>query len=85
MDKVFSARVDEAVLGRIGLLSRQLRTSKKAVIERAVLSFAAQVEREQGADVLQETSGAWCRRETVAQTVAASRRAFRSAMAKRRR
>jgi predicted transcriptional regulator len=36
MDKILSARVDESVANRIGLLARRLRTSKKKIIESAI-------------------------------------------------
>jgi predicted transcriptional regulator len=36
MDKILSARIDEAVIRQIALLARELNTTKKAVIESAV-------------------------------------------------
>ena len=84
MDKIFSTRVDESVIHRIGSLARRLRTSKKRVIEDAVESYAARIEQEQKSDVFEETSGAWHRKETAGQTVDEARAAFRRAMERRR-
>jgi predicted transcriptional regulator len=85
MDKIFSTRVDESVIHRIGSLARRLRTSKKRVIEKAVETYAAQVEREQKSDVLEETFGAWRRKESAAQTVDDVRATFRRAMERHQR
>jgi predicted transcriptional regulator len=84
MDKIFSTRVDESVIHRIGSLARRLRTSKKRVIEDAVETYAARIEREQKSDVFEETSGAWRRKETARRTVEEARAAFRQAMERRR-
>ena len=46
MDKVFSARVDEAIVNKIGVLARELHTTKKTIIERAVNLFLEKVEKE---------------------------------------
>ena len=59
MDKIFSARVDEAVIRRVGSLARRLRTSKKRIIEDAVRTYADKIDREEDADVFEQTSGAW--------------------------
>ena len=80
MDRVLSARVDEAVYQRIGLLARELGTSKKAVIERAIRELAERVAGTSNADVLSVTHGAWAREEAVEDTVAAARAAFRDSM-----
>ncbi len=80
MDKVLSARVDEAVLHKIGLLARKLGTSKKAVIERAILEFADQFESDGDLDPMALTHGAWDREETAEETVARARGAFRGSM-----
>ena len=85
MDKILSARVDEAVIHRIGSLARRLRTSKKRVIEKAVETYAAQVEREQKRDILDETFGAWKRHEYPGQTVEEIRAAFRRSMERHKR
>jgi len=85
MDRVFSARVDESIIGCINSLARQLHSTKKQVIERAIELFATQVEREQKTDVLEQSFGSWNRDESVQETVEASRTAFRQSMERSRR
>ena len=80
MDKVFSARVDESILNKIGVLARELHTTKKTIIERAVDLFSEKVEKEQNVDILDLTYGAWDRTESVQATVSEARRAFRDSM-----
>ena len=77
MDKVFSVRVDEAVIRQIGALARQLCTSRRRVIEDAVRVYAAAIDEAGQSDVFERTSGAWRRRTPVDQTVEQARRAFR--------
>ncbi len=43
MDKVLSARVDESVIKKLNMLSRQLNLTKKAILEGAILRYAEQV------------------------------------------
>lgn len=80
MDKILSARVDEAIIKRIGLLARRLGTTKKAIIERAILALQEKVEAEQKIDVLEQTLGAWERDEPARETLARAREAFRRSM-----
>ena len=84
MDKIFSTRADESVIHRISSLARRLRTSKKRVIEDAVETYVARIEREQKSDVFKVTSGAWHRKEPARRTVEKSRAAFRRSMERRR-
>jgi len=65
MDKIFSARIDESVTNHISSLARRLRTSKKKVIENAIESYAAQVDKEQDFDVFEHTCGAGRGRERM--------------------
>jgi len=80
MDKVLSARVDQAVIQRIGMLASRLGTSKKAVIERAILDLAKKVEASQDLDLLGQTFGAWDREEAPAESAAEAREVFRKSM-----
>ena len=80
MDKILSARVDESVANSIGFLARRLRTSKKKVIERAIEMYAAEIDREQGIDVFEQTCGAWSRKASAEQLVRTARKAFRDSM-----
>lgn len=80
MDRILSARVDDAVYHKIGDMSRHLRISKKAVIERAVVLYEEHCLKEAGTDVFSQTSGAWKRREPARETVANSRVMFNRSM-----
>ena len=83
MDKVLSSRVDESVVSRIGVLARELHTTKKSIIEGAINLFAEKVEREHNIDILDITCGAWIREESAGSTVRGAREAFRSSMTRR--
>ena len=85
MDKILSTRVDESIAERIAGLARQLRVSKKNVIEQAVVAFADKVESEGRGDVLDQTFGAWQRNEPARETVRRARAAFRRSLERRRR
>ena len=85
MDKVLSARVDQAIIQRIGMLANKLGTSKKAIIERAILDLAEKVEASQGVDLLEQTCGAWDREEASEESASLAREAFRNAMERHRR
>ena len=80
MDKIISARVDESVAVSIGLLAQRLHTSKRSVIECAVARYAAEVEKDKGIDVFEQTCGAWMREESPERLVRRSRKAFRDSM-----
>ena len=82
MDKVFSVRVDEAIVSQIGVLARELHTTKKNIIEQAISLFSEKVEKEQKSDILDCTCGAWNREETAQATVNIARNAFRKSMAR---
>lgn len=85
MDTVISARIDESVAGRIRVLAHRLHTSKKSVIEKAILLYANEVEGMERQDVLGETSGIWHRKESAARTVEKARESFRGSMARHHR
>lgn len=80
MDKVLSARVDERVLHQINMLAKELHTSKKSVIEEAILTYVKKIESEKGLDVLDLTSGVWERDERPEEIVRHARRAFTKSM-----
>ena len=84
MDKIFSTRINEAVIRRIQLLAHQLHTTKKQVVEGAIAMYAEHVAEDQKVDFLDRTFGAWKRRESPEATISASRRAFRDSMTRRR-
>jgi hypothetical protein len=79
MDKVLSARVDQAIAEELDRMSRRLGLSKKQLLEEAILLRA----RSAGTisdDVWKDTCGAWRRREAPATTVRTNRREFEASM-----
>jgi len=80
MDKTLSARINESVIQRIGVLAQELRMTKKAVIEAAIASYAEKIKTNKSIDVLEKTLGAWNRKETPAETVATAKREFKKSI-----
>jgi hypothetical protein len=80
MDKILSARLDEAVIRQIGILARELNTTKKAVIENAVRLYSEQTGLKKQIDVFESTCGSWKRSEPPEETVHQARSAFRNSM-----
>jgi len=80
MDKVLSARIDESVIQELGLLSRKLHTSKKAIIEAAIRLYSEQSGLGGQIDVFKNSCGAWKRSETAQESVSESRAAFNQSM-----
>lgn len=80
MDKILSARVDESVIRRIGILAQRQGTTKKAVIEAAILAYEKTVKKGVDVDLLEQGFGAWHRKEPVEKTVGEARKAFRNSM-----
>jgi hypothetical protein len=77
MQKIFSARLDEAVLDEMDRVTRKLRMSKRQFLEEAIHLRARGLSAERGDDVWSETLGAWNRHETSETTIRRARRAFR--------
>ena len=82
MDRVVSARIDEDVAQQIDWLARQLKTSKKNVLESAIRQFADTVAARGQTDAFTQTQGAWQREEPPESTVDGARLAFRAALAR---
>lgn len=80
MDKILSARVDEEIIQKISLMATELKTTKKKVIENAIQEYAEKIGKEGKIDVLEMTSGAWNREETVEETIISTKEAFKRAM-----
>ncbi len=80
MDKILSARVDEAILQKISLIASELKTSKKSVIENAIQEYAKKIEDESKIDPLELTLGAWKRDESADETVISIKRKFTQSM-----
>ena len=85
MDKILSARVDESVFRRIGLLADELHKSKKAIIEDAILSYARKVGAHANVDPLERSFGAWQREESAEETVQETRSKVRQSLERHRR
>jgi len=83
MDKILSTRVDESIIQRIGVLARQLGTTKKAVVEDAILLYAATVNEQENCGVFKRTSGVWKRDESGGQIISEARKIFQKAMERR--
>lgn len=83
MDKVLSARVDEAVIDQLDRACKRLGTTKKRFLEDAIRQRAATID-PPTEDVWSETSGAWARRESPGSTIRATRKAFEESMARSR-
>ena len=80
MDEVLSARVNESVIKKLNMLSRQLNISKKAILEGAILRYAEQIAAENKINILDLTFGSWKRDEAVNDTVNWARKAFQASM-----
>lgn len=80
MDKILSARVDEEIIQKISLIAKELKTTKKSVIENAIKEYADKIGKEGKIDVLELTLGAWSRDETVEETMNPIKNAFKKSM-----
>lgn len=85
MDKIVSARIDEGVAQQIDWLARQLKTSKKDVLESAIRQYAQTVTARTRTDVFAQTQGAWQREESPHVTVEQARQAFRETLERHQR
>ena len=84
MSSVLSARVDEATLRCLDDLARRSRTTKKALIERAIRELSERMDAEADEDVLDRTFGSWHRDGDPAETVRNARETFERSMRRRR-
>ncbi len=66
MDKIFSARLDEAVLAEMDHVTHQHHMTKKKFLEEAIRRLAESMAQK---DVWAETRGAWKRKESAAAIV----------------
>ncbi len=85
MDKVLSARIDEAVAKQLGVLAEALGTTKKDILERAIRSFSEQVDEQAELDVFRRTCGAWQRDEAPEETARHAREVFRRGLERHQR
>lgn len=85
MQKVFSARIDEAVLNELERVTRQRGISKRQFLEEAVLKHAAEISDQADGDIWSDTLGAWRRREQPGTTIRRARQAFRRSFSRHHR
>jgi len=83
MDKILSARLDEAAVQQLDALSHSLRITKKQLLEEMIFRKAREVAESSGEDVFSATSGTWKRREGVEKTIAEIRGKFEAGMRRR--
>jgi hypothetical protein len=79
MDKVFSARIDEAVLRELDVATGRLGMTKKAFLEKAIRLAAANLGQAANDEIWESAFGAWQREESAEETVARAKNAFRKA------
>ena len=77
MQKIFSARLEEATLEELERATRQLGMSKRQFLEEAIRLRAQALTRAAGDDVWTETLGAWRRPASPRTTIRQARSAFR--------
>ncbi len=80
VDKILSTRVDDSIIQKLNMMTDVLSTTKKAVVEKAILTLMKQVELEKNLDILDITFGAWQRKESVDETVQHGRKHFQKSM-----
>jgi hypothetical protein len=85
MEKIFSARLDEAILDELDRVTRRLGVTKKQFLEEAIRLRAQQLSGETGVDIWAETSGAWKRAEEPQTTIRTARRAFQRSFGRHQR
>ena len=77
MQKIFSARIDEAVLNELERVTRQRGVSKRQFLEDAIRAHATELSEPGDRDIWAATLGAWRRREQPETTIRHARQAFR--------
>lgn len=82
MDKILSARIDEAVLHKINALAQKLQTTKKSVIENAIEAYAEKINKDEKIDYFEQTLGAWNREESTEETVKTLKDEFNQAQSR---
>lgn len=84
MEKIFSARLDEAVLDEMERVTRKLKITKRRFLEEAIHLRARQLS-EGSDDIWAETLGAWKRSEGPDRTVRRAREEFEKSYGRHRR
>ena len=81
MDRVFSIRMDEAVVETLDRLARTLRTSRRQIVEEAIRLYSEAVEQQR--DAFDVAFGAWRRAESPQTLHRRIRAAFKESMHRR--
>lgn len=76
MQRIFSARLDEAALDEMERVTQKLKMTKRQFLEEAIHLRARQLAEEEGGDIWSETLGAWNRREKGETTIHKVRKEF---------
>ncbi len=76
MERIFSARLNEAALDEMERVTRKLKMTKRRFLEEAIHLRARQLEGSESRDVWSETLGAWNRAERPEDSVREAREAF---------
>ena len=76
MDRIFSARLDEAVLDELERVTRKLKMTKRRFLEEAIHIRARQLQGADSRDAWSETLGAWNRDKRPETSVAEAREAL---------
>ncbi len=84
MEKIFSARLDEAALDEMERVTRRLKMTKRRFLEEAIHLRAQQLGGGD-TDIWSETLGAWKRAERPETTILSARREFRRGFARHQR
>ncbi len=85
MDKIMSARLDEAALFEMDRVTRKLKMSKKRFLEEAIHRHAQTLTQSSRGDDWTVGFGAWKRNEAAALTVKRVRAAFDQSLERYRR
>ncbi len=73
MDKIFSTRIDDAIIRLLDELANRFRKTKKEIIEEAIEQYAEK-KKDIGFNILKETSGCWQGDEPIEETVKKARK-----------
>jgi hypothetical protein len=76
MERIFSARLDEAALDEMERVTRRLKMTKRKFLEDAIHLQAKKLSEGEIGDVWSETLGAWRRTERAETTIRRTRNAF---------
>ena len=85
MDKVFSTRLDENLIRKVNILSVKKSMSKKTLIEQALRKYINDIDDQLDNDIINRSFGAWQRDETMDQTIAGAKQAFKDSFFRNRR